>query len=1693
VPRLVAEKLATLTGIPTCEVATLERGVLRVIASVEHGRRRSAREGVVLDPQPRRLPAAAAAAAGSEPFAVFSATQADLPADGRRLLEERGGGSLLVVPLMVDGQFAGTVELSDVAVRDFDREIGVVREFAEIAAQALGVAAFVGKLAARDRAARELVAVSGLASQATASDELLRSVTCRLSSAIAASGCDIYGIAGDRLVVVASARRGAENGALLGAAYELAEHPAATLAIATREPLVFTDSRDPRLTGPEARRFRDRGLAAECSLPLFSGETMVGILDIFDDDSAGFLEYLDLINGVGQIVADSLVKTRLLTDLARQNELMSALVELGAIVPAVSDVGAAFSSLGARLIETIDADTCELYSLQGERIELLAGFDREGAVERIGWTGDLHDYPTCAASLSRGETLIVASRDDPRLSAYERERYSKFEYQSEICVPLVVDGHAIGFLDIFDTAPRDFVEFADFLRGFAPVLARTTQNALLLREVGQRNVELRDLVRLGEIASQETDLAGLLRLAAGRLLATLDVASCEVYRVEGEELVQLAGVGPASLAGDSGRRAPIASFPGFAEALEQGGPCVIGSLDDPRLSAVETTSYRRRGLKSSLSVPLVVSGEAVAVIGIADSRERDYAEHVDFMRSVGQLLAGAFEKTLLLGRLEAGNRELRQLVDAGLEFGSSLEMDEVLRSVATRMRTAAEATCCDIYSYRGDVEVGLTSIEADDSADLDFVGTVYRIADMSITGLALERRQPVAVADIETDEHASELERTEWRRFGYRSGLVVPLITGAEVVGFAEVFDEARRDFDHAPVLYGLAQVAAQALANAALHAALEEAAARMKLVTEAGLEFSSSLDLRDTLVKVGRRLSAAVDVPNCDIDLVLDNGPSYRLMNVIGEAVEAALVPTPFDLALYPTLRQALETREPVIVASLDDPRLTAEGRAANRAHGEKSWLIVPLVTKDKVIGVVDLVETRRERTFSKQEIDTATAICRVAAMAIDNADLYDSLAATNHETEMLNAIAREAAASLDVGEIARAATGRLRQIVPFEGSLMLLVNNDCLHVAYADEAERLSARHLETLPLAALPQAFRDALVQRPVTVLRLPGDSPLTHTHPELVGSGAVVLVALVVDGSLAGGLVLHDSHPDAFDALDTRTLERVSTHLALAVKNARLYADIKAMHLSNLRALSSALNAKDYYTIGHAARVSAYMVLLGSKLGWPEALVRGAEEAAYLHDIGKIAISDRVLLKPGKLDAQEWELMRQHPVFSAEIIRTLFAEELVLGVRHHHERWDGAGYPDGLSGAKIPVIARAMCVVDSYDAMSFLRPYRRALDADACLQELRRCSGRQFDPAITSVFLEVLDDLDARRRAADDVAAQAAARIDPETHLRLRLPRDEAGADYAAIAAILREVRDANPPTMHLTTQARLERRFVMVVDPEQDPGEHSPLGTDLFPNEVLQVFPRIPSDARPRVNALFADQFGVWVTGVAPIRDARGDFVAIVVASLPPFVGAEQGGLRAAGKEALASILQSAAVRSNRAEINAVADGLTGLYNHRYLNERLGEELRRSEELAAPLSLLFGELDELRELIDALGHDAGDDALSSTAHIIEQSIRHVDLASRYGEEEFVVALIGTDAEDAVDVAERIRQRVHETRVGSSPEPLSISIGVAAFPSDGLTMEELLDKAEWAMHVARRLGRNRVVAFPTGPSSYPELPV
>jgi len=548
------------------------------------------------------------------------------------------------------------------------------------------------------------------------------------------------------------------------------------------------------------------------------------------------------------------------------------------------------------------------------------------------------------------------------------------------------------------------------------------------------------------------------------------------------------------------------------------------------------------------------------------------------------------------------------------------------------------------------------------------------------------------------------------------------------------------------------------------------------------------------------------------------------------------------------------------------------------------------------------------------------------------------------------------------------------------------------------------------------------------------------------------------------------------PKALSAVDPGVLERVGVHLSLAANNARLYQEIKTLHLNNLKGLSTALNAKDYYTWGHAARVAAYTVLLGEELGWEPEWAEQVREAAYLHDIGKIGVSDRVLVKQGPLNAEEWDLMRQHPAVSAEIIEPLFSADLVAAVRHHHERYDGKGYPDGLAGEEIPELARALCVIDSYDAMSLQRPYRDARTYVECLAELHSCRGMQFDPGITDAFLRVLERLARLREVAHDAAAGAVARIDPERHATLRDPDDEASPEYAGIQKVLRETRDAHPEVRFVTTSANRDGRTVIVVDAEEaDAPQRSPLGEEVVADDaIIQVL----SGREIVSNVLFVDNFGVWVNGLVPLIGGNGEIVAAVVADVPALSSSGARGFARMTTETPVSTLQEAAVRLSRAEIEAITDGLTGLYNHRYLHERLTEELSRARHESHDVALLFCDLDFFKDFNDRLGHAAGDIALQATARIIESCTRRADLVARYGGEEFVVVLPGAAEAEAVEIAGRIRAAVAEHHHGSGG--LTISIGVATYPEAATDKESLLEAADRALYVAKRLGRDRVVA-------------
>jgi len=207
-------------------------------------------------------------------------------------------------------------------------------------------------------------------------------------------------------------------------------------------------------------------------------------------------------------------------------------------------------------------------------------------------------------------------------------------------------------------------------------------------------------------------------------------------------------------------------------------------------------------------------------------------------------------------------------------------------------------------------------------------------------------------------------------------------------------------------------------------------------------------------------------------------------------------------------------------------------------------------------------------------------------------------------------------------------------------------------------------------------------------------------------------------------------------------DTQLLEASASHLGSVLQTVRLYEDQAKMFLGTISSLIRALDAKDPYTRGHSDRVASLARQLARAIGLDEKTTERYHIAGLLHDVGKIGVPESVLCKPGRLTDDEFAFIMLHPEIGYRILDGVPGmEDLLPGVMHHHERFDGKGYPHGIAGEDIPLIARVLCLADTFDAMSSNRAYRSAMTRDTVLAEIRNCAGTQFDPQLAPVFVEM----------------------------------------------------------------------------------------------------------------------------------------------------------------------------------------------------------------------------------------------------------------------------------------------------------------------------------------------------------------
>ncbi len=314
-----------------------------------------------------------------------------------------------------------------------------------------------------------------------------------------------------------------------------------------------------------------------------------------------------------------------------------------------------------------------------------------------------------------------------------------------------------------------------------------------------------------------------------------------------------------------------------------------------------------------------------------------------------------------------------------------------------------------------------------------------------------------------------------------------------------------------------------------------------------------------------------------------------------------------------------------------------------------------------------------------------------------------------------------------------------------------------------------------------------------------------------NPDPTGEGQVDVVtgaraALCVplsssEGTIGSITVGSEDLEYRFNAEDVRLLSTIANHVAIAIGNIELFSSLQDAYLATVRSLAAAVDAKDSFTRGHSDRVATYATRIAQRLGVAHEQRVALEMAAYLHDIGKIGVPEEILLKPGRLTEPEMAEMRHHPLIGANILKQVaFPWAITPVVRHHHEHFDGSGYPAGLKGEEIPLLARILTAADSFEAMTADRPYRRGFSEAEAIEELRRCAGTQFDPRVVETLVEIVKEEGIE---AANVHAQPLEEISAE----------ETRAIFGALVdGVLASFRHLGGPRLASNVEAEVDERF-----------------------------------------------------------------------------------------------------------------------------------------------------------------------------------------------------------------------------------------------------------------------------------------
>jgi diguanylate cyclase (GGDEF)-like protein/putative nucleotidyltransferase with HDIG domain len=558
----------------------------------------------------------------------------------------------------------------------------------------------------------------------------------------------------------------------------------------------------------------------------------------------------------------------------------------------------------------------------------------------------------------------------------------------------------------------------------------------------------------------------------------------------------------------------------------------------------------------------------------------------------------------------------------------------------------------------------------------------------------------------------------------------------------------------------------------------------------------------------------------------------------------------------------------------------------------------------------------------------------------------------------------------------------------------------------------------------------------------------------------------------------------------------------------------------LHLRTIEALALAIEAKDHTTHDHLQRVRVYAIEVAKELGIAPEEMEAIHAAALLHDIGKLAIPEHIISKPGRLTPEEFEKMKIHPLVGAEILeRVRFPYPVVPIVRAHHERWDGSGYPFGLKAEEIPIGARILSAVDFLDALASDRQYRRALPLEDVMRRLEAESGKTFDPKVVAVLQKRYLDLEKIVHA--EFGSEGPLKL--STELKVERGLAPAAGFEKGTRVVGRDAPGSEATFLSSIAAARQEAQTLFELS--QDLGASLSLGETLsvfsvklkrlVPYDAIAIYVKRDQELIPE--HVSGDNFRLFASLRIPLGQGLSGWVAqnkkpiingnpsvepgylndptkfstlrsalaIPLEGLAGVVGvlalyqSERDAFTSDHLRMLLAISSKMALaienalKYEQAESSATTDYLTDLPNARSLFLQLDRELARCKRDNSSLTVMVCDMDGFKQINDRFGHLEGNRVLRLFAQTLKDTCREYDYVARMGGDEFVVVAPGLPPDAAVKKADQLRELARQAGTEVCHEDiLSLSVGQALYPDDGDDAEELLAEADRRMYVEKQ---------------------